>query len=863
MSPTLSLDDLLNQPVKAKTRRSVRGVVAGSNVTRLRSQPVELIPSDYPVINPEARGARKHYLAQCERCALWQASDNAFCPSSAPERVEQVTIVVIGEAPGAQEVRNKQPFYGPSGQLLKQAMMTHGLDGSEALLTNTVLCRPAGNADPPDAAIAACSPRLDNEVASLPNLKVVLAVGNTAASTALRRTTKITVDRVGPPRASDWSSLHQHPRPVVAVVPALHPAAVLRSPSAYKDFVGDVGKAARVLTAPHGAWALTTVRWESPKVMITNGPSDARMCIEQLAVGLVESTPIVAVDIETSFDKDDAFEHAQTLTALGICYAPGRSLVVDGPSLQDPQVKRSLEGLFAEKELTFHNGKFDTSVLAQNGIKAKLTYDTMLASYCLDERSGVHRLEYLGRERLATPSWKNDFYARGGFESAPLQDLYMYNGFDAAVTYDLVDPLWRDLRAEGLEGLHSYLVKVSDLLVPIENAGVRVSREVINNLDRRLGESLRSQRSDLARWLKNPGSWQQVMRVLESLGVETPSTDKPHLNAVLENVASRTTTNKFKITYKTKQHFDEVSEFIAKLLAYRQTQKLYGTYVQGIDIRSVQSGDDLVVFPTYKVHGTTTGRLSCANPNMQNIPRRFGMRGMVIAGPGNALVQDDYSGLELRIVACEAEDPGLRAILSDSTRDFMSEVAAGFFGANWTKEQRVKAKTVVHGTNYGRTSHGISKGLNISEAEAQSYIDMYFERFPRLRRWQRQVYETVVEREEHLQTKFGRKRRYYLITPSNEEDVYKEALAFIPQSTGSDICLTAAMKLQQEYSLDVRIPVHDSLLVEAPKEDAEEVGRLMSRVMRETASEFYDYVPFPCTSEVGYAWDSLKEIEID
>lgn len=227
---------------------------------------------------------------------------------------------------------------------------------------------------------------------------------------------------------------------------------------------------------------------------------------------------------------------------------------------------------------------------------------------------------------------------------------------------------------------------------------------------------------------------------------------------------------------------------------------------------------------------------------------------------GNVFGQVDYAGAELRVVACLSRDEGLAEILRDPSRDMMSEVAEEFFGADFDKEQRTKAKTVVHGINYGRTKVGLAQGMGITEQEAQKFIDIYFGKFPKVKAWHQSVFHTVFNSDDYLTTPFGRRRRFTFVTPWNRHEIEKEALAFLPQSIASDICISAMIQLVNE-GYPIRLPVHDSLMVECKAEEALDTCRHMATVMSGAAEAVFDFVPFPCDIEIGPSWGELMKEE--
>jgi DNA polymerase I-like protein with 3'-5' exonuclease and polymerase domains len=137
--------------------------------------------------------------------------------------------------------------------------------------------------------------------------------------------------------------------------------------------------------------------------------------------------------------------------------------------------------------------------------------------------------------------------------------------------------------------------------------------------------------------------------------------------------------------------------------------------------------------------------------------------------------------------------------------------------------------------------------------EAKAFLNMFWGLIPNTVHWQAELRRQILNTEDDLVTAFGRHRRMWLVTDSNKLDLVKEGYAYIPQSTASDICLSAAIELHEKYGLDVRLLVHDSILVETDK--PKEVAALMLKVMPEVAREIYsDFVPFPADVGIGTSW---------
>jgi DNA polymerase-1 len=566
------------------------------------------------------------------------------------------------------------------------------------------------------------------------------------------------------------------------------------------------------------------------------------------------------VDIETGVEKDDDFTHPSLLLCVGIGYEPNKAIVLSEQVLRDPRVSSALGSLLSRKQVICQNGKFDLQVLKRMGViqTPNLWADTMLASYVLDERPGQHGLKGMASEHLGAPDYASDarkYLGKGdSYSIIPRPVLYRYNAYDAALTYNLWDGHFvAELESTGLRPLHDRLVGYSNALVEFELDGVKVDRAYLDVLtEQYVGPegTLNALEEKLKPWVLNPRSYKQVGEVLSQWFYMVPDTQEETLERFLARVDPES----------------EQGQFLTLLLAHRKEQKLYGTYVKGTRKR-LYSGR---VFPTYLIHGTVTGRLSCRNPNLHNVPRGSNIRRLFVPEEGNTFVQGDYAQAELRVIGCEAEDEWLRGVLSDPTRDIHGEIATAFYGAgNWGKEERVRAKAVVFGLAYGREAPSIATEYDWSLPETEAFIRTFFGQMPGVVAWRKNIIDTVFKEGKALENHFGRKRRFWLITRANRMDTEKEALATIPQSTVLDITMGAAVRLVKSFGSGesaprLRTTVHDSLMVECRDEDRQEVAAEMKRVMQDTAAEEYsDYIPFPVDIGYGKTWGDLEDMSDD
>lgn len=736
---------------------------------------------------------RKHPLANCDSCPL---KDNPYVPSAGPQDAE---IAFVGEAPGKEETKSGYPFAGRSGQLLNPILAHVGVDRSKCFITNVCLCRPDGNAVPPPLAIAACSERLQ---ADLGNRTTIVALGATASSAVLKRKVKITKERVGPPQKVDGQY----------IIPTFHPAAILRNSRLMPDLVTDLEK-----LKPERI----SVTFEPPQVEVVDEPEQAAHRLSQFLC----SAPIASIDIETGVEKDDdESEHPDQILCVGLGYQPGRPLVIGEGALASGEVQSLLTYILNGTKTLMHNGKSDLGVLG----RGRLWADTMLANYCLDERGGIHGLQHIGMERLGWPAWKNDFIGpykskiKRNYGLIPRDVLHEYNGWDVDGTLRI----WQDMQPElePFRELHDFLIRASNALVTVESQGIAIDETYLKHAGDEISHRMNTTEQRLLDYVENPRSPKQVLEALHELGFKNL---KDTQAKTLEEVADR-------------------HPFITDLLAYRKEHKLYATYIVGLQRRLVGGR----LHTSYRLHGTTTGRLASRNPNLQNVPRGSSIRDAFVSEEGHSLIQADYRAIELRAIACESRDPYLREVFRDESRDIHSEVGAS------TGIPRQLAKVMVYGLSYDMTAEGLAYQTGIPVKLAAKHIRKFFRQIPAVVAWQEAIRQQLLHDDQPLRTRFGREHRVPLISRDNAKDVIKEGLAFIPQSTAGDICTRAMCELV-ENGIQVRLPVHDSIMVECKNEDVSEVSKYMTEVMMESGRQYDDYVPWPVEVKVGTRWGQV------
>ena len=449
---------------------------------------------------------------RCQSCPLSSGGEPNDCVLGYAAS-DDIEYVIVGEAPGGTEVSQGTPFVGRSGQLLRRALTLAGIDVERCYFTNACLCRPYANATPPTSAIQACRKRLGAELRAVNGPKILLT-----GATALQTFTGDYRAKITQQRGLAW----YHPALDANVVATLHPAMILRAPDAFQALGSDIEKLASLPNHPVRPLDVPAYR------TIT----DARAVLRGVR-RLVGTGGWVAIDVETT----GLHPWKHKVLALGIAFhlVDGSSgcWVIPGTLLSHPTVRAALQTLFdAENVATVgHNAKFDAEfILAATGLTWSYRFDTMLASYALNEQGGYHDLKQLGRVYFNIPDYTDgikDEFRQQRAQSIPPDRLYRYLSYDCWITIQLAQILYAQLEREGLWPL------VEDLLLPaswalrdIEYGGAPIDEQYLQELQEHydivVGDALaklqRCSYTIMGRADFNPRSSKQAITLLELAG---------------------------------------------------------------------------------------------------------------------------------------------------------------------------------------------------------------------------------------------------------------------------------------------------------------------------------------------------------
>ena len=535
--------------------------------------------------------------------------------------------------------------------------------------------------------------------------------------------------------------------------------------------------------------------------------------VEQLCAGN-ETVAVFAGEEELSLCAGETRLKAALGGQVGLFDLPGLA----GDPLRDAAAAW-------RKPIVTHDGKKLLHTLADQGqTLPEIAFDTMLAAYALNPQEKSYHLS--------------------AFADA-----------DASGVWTLCQRQQSQLRGLGVERLdRESEVPLLNVLFDMEREGFQVDAGVLRDIGARLSARENELRESIYTLCGvgefNINSPKQLGDVLfNKLGLKT----------------GRKTSKGFSTDAETLEALRDAHPAIGDILEYRQVSKLHGTYIDAL-IRKVDHEGRIHTF--FDQTGTATGRISSAEPNLQNIPVRTDMgreiRRAFVAKPGCVLVDADYSQIELRILAHFSGDHAMVDAFKQG-QDIHARTAAEVAGidiSDVTPQMRSHAKAVNFGLVYGISDFGLARNTGMSRKEAAAFIERYFAAYPGVQAFMKKAvaegYETGMAR-----TLFGRVRKLPELKSSNYNmrNFGERAAMNTPvQGTAADIIKLAMVRVHEalekgNYQSKLILQVHDELIIEAPENEAESVARLLKECMENVITLS---VPLVAEVKTGKSWYETK-----
>lgn len=506
-----------------------------------------------------------------------------------------------------------------------------------------------------------------------------------------------------------------------------------------------------------------------------------------------------------------------------------------------------------------HNAKYDVQIFADIGINVTPVDDTMLVSYVLDGSSHRHNMDALSEQNFGHAPIKFEDVAGKGkkqvtFDFVSLDKALDYAAEDADVTHRLYQVLKPRLAQEKMVQVYEDIERpLVPVIADMERQGVKVDPMTLKRFSDDFGKQLINLEEDihkLAGQQFNVASPKQLGTILfDEMGLQggkkTKTGDWSTDVSTLEKLA------------------DAGEEIVVKVLEYRQLAKLKSTYTDAL--QEVIHPQTKRVHTSYSMVGTSTGRLSSSDPNLQNIPIRTEqgrkIREAFVAEEGHLLLSIDYSQIELRLAAEMAGIEALKQAFKNGD-DIHALTASQVFDVpmdEMTSEIRRRAKAINFGIIYGISGWGLAKQLGIEASEANEFIRAYLARFPELQNFMEEAKEEA-RKYGYVKTAYGRKCFTPSINdknPMRRQGAERAAINAPLQGTAADIIKKAMIKLwhaQQNGELGeakMLLQVHDELIFEVPEGEVEQRAEQIKEMMESVAS--FD-VPLIAEAGWGKSW---------
>jgi DNA polymerase I len=571
-------------------------------------------------------------------------------------------------------------------------------------------------------------------------------------------------------------------------------------------------------------------------------------------VAAIIEAGVVAVDTETT----SLNEMQADLVGISLCVEPGRACYIPVGHLTTTQgdlfgtaalvegqlpldtVLDTLRPVLADDSIlkVGQNLKYDAKVLARYGVVVTPFDDTMLMSYAMHGGLHNHGMDelserYLNHVPIPIKSLIGSGKGQVTFAEVPLAEAVRYAAEDADVTLRLWQALKPRLHAVQVTTVYETLERpLVPVLMRMEQAGIKVDRDTLSRMSNAFAQKMAGLEAEIQGVVGHPfnvGSPKQLGEILfDEMGLPGGVKGKTGAYAtgadVLEDLAT--------------EH-----ALPGLVLDWRQLSKLKSTYTDALqDHIDPETGR---VHTSYSISGAITGRLASTDPNLQNIPVRTEegrrIREAFIAEKGKVLVSLDYSQIELRILAHIAKIDALKQAFKDGV-DIHALTASEMFNVpldQMTSDIRRQAKAINFGVIYGISGFGLARNLRIPKAEAQGFIDRYFERFPGIRTY---MDDTIAfgRANGYVQTLFGRKIHTPEINAKGPSAGFARRAAINApiQGTAADVIRRAMIRMDDAIAhLPARmlLQVHDELLFEVDESAAADLIPIAKAVMEGAA----------------------------
>lgn len=587
----------------------------------------------------------------------------------------------------------------------------------------------------------------------------------------------------------------------------------------------------------------------------------------------LNAAEIIAFDTETtSTDKMQA-----DLVGISLAVKPGEGYYLPvghnpefGPQLALDVVLEALRKPLTDPEISKagHNVKYDFVMLARYGLRVDpLGYDTMIAEWLRDPTSRNLGLKNLSWVRLGMQMTEIQALIGKGKNQRTMAEVDVaaaapYAVADAEAVLRLIPELDPDLEACEAQTLFTELeLPLIKVLAEMEMAGIGLDIKFLEDMSNDLAgrmEEIEAQVYSSVGERFNLNSPQQLsVALFDQLQLQPPDRTR------------KTASGHYSTSASVLEGLRGQHQVVDGILEYRELSKLKSTYLDALPMQvNPNTGR---VHTSYNQTGSVTGRIASSNPNLQNIPIRTELgrqvRHAFVAAPGQVLLAVDYSQVELRIVAHMANDEAMLAAFR-AGQDIHAATAAAIYDQPLNaigQEQRRHAKAINFGLIYGMSPFGLTRATDLTLAEAEDFVDAYFQRFPGVKEYLDNT-RRLARDQGYVETLLGR-RRYFLGLKNqtnrnirNREE--REAINAPIQGTAADIMKIAMVQVAKalhgsDLNARLLLQVHDELVLECPEQEVTATARLVQQIME---NAYQIQIPLKTDARQGINWGAMSPL---
>lgn len=587
-------------------------------------------------------------------------------------------------------------------------------------------------------------------------------------------------------------------------------------------------------------------------------------------VTALNRAPIISFDTETTSTEEMQAE----IVGISLATEAGHGWYVpvghlEGRNLPIAQVIAALTEPLTNSHIKkiAHNAKYDYLVLKRHGlVVTPLSFDTMIAQFLVEPGSRIGlkdmALARLNEEMTHIEALIGKGKNQISMAQVPVEAAASYAAADAEVCLRLMPQLEAELKRDRLESLmYDIEMPLVTVLAEMEFIGVRLDLDFFHQFSKELTARLAEIEKEVFAQVGKPFNLNSTQQLSDVLFVQLKLTPPDR--------GRKTASGHYSTAADVLEEMRGQHPVLDLILEHRELAKLKSTYVEALP--AAVDANTGRVHTSYSQTGSVTGRLSSNNPNLQNIPTRTEtgqrVRTGFIAEEGNVLLSVDYSQVELRIVAHIAGDQAMLEAFRQG-QDIHTTTAAAIYGvplAEVTKDMRRHAKAINFGLIYGMSAFGLTRRTELTLAESEKFVKVYFERFPGVKKYLDGTRRVAAE-QGYVETLLGRRRYFPALRSSLNQQMRqreeREAINAPIQGTAADIMKIAMLKIPGALKLaglqgQMLLQVHDEIVLECPQSELEKTAQVVQKTMEEA---YPLSIPLSTEARAGKSWGAMKLI---